>query len=249
MKCQLGCFNRPWREHPIEEAFKGILKTGFEYVGFMRHKIDGVNKPPVSAESTPEEVDYWVNKVKSTGLKLATFSDHGTMSFKLIDYAKQAGIKYLLRSGKPYSEKLKEFAAYAEEKGIVIMMKPHKPHAPDGRACLEVVKKINSPSYKICYDPSNAIKGSGVDPASEIWDIAEEVAGLCIKDYKDGSNEVTPGDGDVDFESIFKALNKAGFTGPALIETMALGSGSIEDINSECKRAYDYLTGIISDLN
>jgi sugar phosphate isomerase/epimerase len=120
-----------------------------------------------------------------------------------------------------------------------------------------VVRKVGSPSFKICYDPSNVMNFTDVDVNGEIKEIAEFVAGLCIKDYTpETGGAVNPGEGNVDFDNIFKTLAEAGFSGPAFVETLKRGdarlydgnvekSGTLSEVNEAAKKAYKYLIELV----
>jgi sugar phosphate isomerase/epimerase len=79
-----------------------------------------------------------------------------------------------------------------------------------------------------------------------------------VKDHTEADGiTVAPGDGEVDFETVFGALGEAGFDGPALVETLGYGderfhdgddAGTVAQVNREAERAYDYLTGIVDPV-
>ena len=93
------------------------------------------------------------------------------------------------------------------------------------------------PTLGINFDPSHLI-WQGVDPAMFLFDFADRVYHVHIKDAKlnlngrngilgshitfgdqrRGWNFVSPGHGDVDFDNIIRVLNQKGYTGPLSIE-------------------------------
>ena len=93
------------------------------------------------------------------------------------------------------------------------------------------------PTLGINFDPSHLI-WQGVDPAMFLFDFADRVYHVHIKDAKQnlngrngilgshitfgdqrrGWNFVSPGHGDVDFDNIIRVLNQKGYTGPLSIE-------------------------------
>ena len=93
------------------------------------------------------------------------------------------------------------------------------------------------PTLGITFDPSHLI-WQGVDPAMFLFDFADRVYHVHIKDAKlnlngrngilgshitfgdqrRGWNFVSPGHGDVDFDNIIRVLNQKGYTGPLSIE-------------------------------
>ncbi len=93
------------------------------------------------------------------------------------------------------------------------------------------------PTLGINFDPSHLI-WQGVDPAMFLFDFADRVYHVHVKDAKlnlngrngilgshimfgdkrRGWNFVSPGHGDVDFDNIIRVLNQKGYTGPLSIE-------------------------------
>ena len=93
------------------------------------------------------------------------------------------------------------------------------------------------PTLGINFDPSHLI-WQGVDPAMFLFDFADRVYHVHIKDTKvnlngrngilgshitfgdqrRGWNFVSPGHGDVDFDNIIRVLNQKGYAGPLSIE-------------------------------
>jgi sugar phosphate isomerase/epimerase len=95
----------------------------------------------------------------------------------------------------------------------------------------------NRPGFGINFDPSHFAHQS-LDSAAFIHEFGERIYHVHVKDSKkhlDGRSSilgshlnfgdrrrgwdfVSPGHGDVDFESVFRALNRIGYTGPLSIE-------------------------------
>ena len=103
------------------------------------------------------------------------------------------------------------------------------------RKALDAVR--NRPGFGINFDPSHFIH-QFLNPADFIEEFADRIYHVHIKDskrYLDGRKSilgshlnfgdarrgwdfVSPGHGDVDFESIFRAFNRIGYSGPLSIE-------------------------------
>jgi sugar phosphate isomerase/epimerase len=260
MKCKLGCFNRPWRDFSIEETLDGVQKAGFSNVGYMRHLGLAENAPArisektrphlLSAESSQEDIDKLMSATRDHGLNAQVVL--GDPTREMVDKLKYAGIPYLLITG-GYREELKSVADYAYEQGITIMIKPHGDPCATGKDCLEVVERVDSPGFRICYDPGNVRHYVDGDPSAEIGEVAPYVAGVCIKDFKDGI--VTPGDGEIDFSRLFGALADNGFSGPALVETLSIGDKRVstkevtaEEVNAEARKAYEFLHTLLDEI-
>ncbi|MFL5586147.1 MAG: sugar phosphate isomerase/epimerase family protein [Ktedonobacteraceae bacterium] len=95
----------------------------------------------------------------------------------------------------------------------------------------------NRPGFGINFDPSHLIP-QFLDPAAFIEEFADRIYHVHVKDSKRylngrksilgshlkfgeamrGWEFVSPGHGDADFDSIFRALNRIGYTGPLSIE-------------------------------
>lgn len=262
MECKLGCFNRPWNKWDLARALKGISQAGFEYVGLLRQKGQFV----ISGHSSPEEVQAVARMINIYNLKpviimasvpteisVAEAAEQLKMAIKT---AKQLGANYVLTTGcadpQKYGHYLDVISActqYAAEKGIIITLKPHGGLSATGKDCLKAIRAVNAETFRIWYDPGNILFYAGVRPERDVIQVAEYVVGLCIKDSKGGKGgtvEISPGDGDVNFEAILKILLGAGFSGPCLVET--LSGNTPEEIDAEARKAYDFLNGLLEKL-
>jgi sugar phosphate isomerase/epimerase len=264
MDCTLGCFNRPYREFPVDVAFRSIAEVGFDRVGFMAHvgeadDPDAVVSPRtrtdlLAADSTDAEIAALRDALDAHGLVPEVVL--GPSSREMVDRAAAAGVDHLLTTD-GWHEDLPAVAAHAAEVGVTIEIKPHGEPYATGRDCLELVERVDSPAFKIGYDPGNVHNYVDGDPTAEIEEVAPHVTSLCVKDYdpEDGV-AVTPGDGEVDFGTVFGALGEAGFQGPALIETLGRGDarlhdddgGSVAEVSREAERARDYLRGVLDSV-
>lgn len=264
MDCTLGCYNRPWREFPVRTAFRSIAASGFERVGFMAHVGEAADPAAVvsprtrtdllAADSTDEEVAALLDALDE--FDLAPEVVLGPSTGAMVDRAAAAGVSHLLTTD-GWHDGLPSAVARAEEVGVTIEVKPHGEPYATGRDCLELVERVDSPAFGIGYDPGNVHNYVGGDPTDEIEAVAPHVTSLCVKDYdpEDGV-AVTPGDGEVDFGTVFGALGEAGFQGPALIETLGRGDarlhdddgGSVAEVSREAERARDYLRGVLDSV-
>ena len=75
-----------------------------------------------------------------------------------------------------------------------------------------------SDTLGVCYDLGNAA-GLGKGIANEITSLKNRIVDVHIKDKPVGGSSVMLGEGAVDFDSSFKALDAAQYTGPYILET------------------------------
>src|SRR5919199_4760705 len=262
MDVQLGCMPRPWNKFAGEEALAGIAAAGFKYYGVLGHR-----ELEITGAKSAEEADAVAARIRQHGLEprvvasstpLTGSEDEALAHIRrLIDHAKRAGISVLIEMGtsKPelfdkYFAVMRRAAPYAQEQGVVIAMKPHGGLSTTSDDTLRAIEAVNHPGFRLCFDPGNLLYYAGEPPEAALPKLAPLTVAMCIKDETGGNGpqrsvDVTPGDGDVDFPAIFKILADHGFEGrPAIVET--LGGTTLEEVNHEAKRAYQYLTQMLA---
>ncbi len=257
---QIGAFARPWTGFSWEEYLAGVAEAGYRYMGFMRHK-----EAEILPGTPPEKIAQVKQSLARYGLTPTTeLSLHHTTRCPLhlgaaeavreacahIDAMAAVGVRYYLSCGTPDESLyetiytvLREAAAYGEEKGVMVTLKPH---GGVGATCLDlvrVVETIDHPNFGIYFDPGNIIYYTGGDPLENLADVAPHVVGVCVKDEvggKQGDVNIEPGTGDVDFEAVFATLREGGFTsGPVMVE--CLGPGDLQQVNAAAARVRERL--------
>ena len=103
-------------------------------------------------------------------------------------------------------------AAYAQERKIKLVMKPHGGSSGAADEIATVMKTVPHPNFKIWYDAGNIIYYTGKDPIEELKPIAKHVTGFCAKDCGAVKSDVMIqfGTGKVDFAGVFGVLKAAG---------------------------------------
>ena len=241
----IGCFNRPWTKWGgIDVALDGIKEAGFKVMGLLtRSKTD----PFIGADATDEYLDALKKKIASRGLKanlgaIRTKVDggveEGIKDLRLqIDHAQKLGLEWLMSFGvdrpqdhEPYFKLMADGAAYAQERGLKLVLKPHGGSSGASEEILRSIKAINHPNFSIWYDAGNIIYYTGKDPVTELEPIAKYVTGFCAKDCAAPKAEVMVqlGTGKVDFKKVFAVLKKAGFKGPIMLEGSDPGKSASE---------------------
>lgn len=265
MDVQLGCMNRPWTQFIFDEALAGIAGAGFRHFGLLAQQ----RKMLIEADTPPDEAQAAAAQIRGHGLEPRFIPSSVPLNVpeaesvaylqRLVDQASRVGVPVLLEMGhgqpenyERYFAVMRQAAPYAAEHGITIALKPHGGLSTTGDDCLRAVQTVNHPGYRLCFDPGNLLYYAGQRPEVELPKLAPYVAAMCIKDETGGNGpartvNVTPGDGEVDFPAVFKILADHSFEGrPAIVETLA--GSTLEEVNHQARRAYDYLSGVLASV-
>ncbi|HKQ77750.1 MAG TPA: sugar phosphate isomerase/epimerase family protein [Blastocatellia bacterium] len=236
----IGCFNRPWTKWSFDETLKQIKDAGYKSTGLLsRHREELF----IRAEATPEYLENLKKRLAASGLT----SNMGALSSshnipledsirdvrKQIDNAKFLSLKYVMSFGANnpeefghYYKVMSDASAYAQEKGVKLVMKPHGGISGSADEILRVIKEVNHRNFSIWYDAGNIIHYTGKDPVAEIEPIARHITGFCAKDCGElrGDVMIQFGAGKVDFAGVFKRLKAGGFDGPVMVECCKVGA-------------------------
>jgi sugar phosphate isomerase/epimerase len=141
---------------------------------------------------------------------------------------------------------------HAESVNVTIAMKPHTGITANGKACMQVVKRIVSPRFQICWDAGNVSFYEGIWPDPDLPDLAPHVKAVCLKDHKGMRGEANfpiPGQGQIDHEGMFRTLFEGGFSGPLALEridgTDKAPTLTAEVIDQRIATAYQYLAPLL----
>ena len=154
-----------------------------------------------------------------------------------------------------FHDRMAQIAPYAQQAGVTITLKPHTGNTGAAKVLRRTLDRINSPAFKACYDAGNVHFYEGISPEEDLPHIVDRTVALCIKDHRGARANAdfpTPGDGDVDHARLFKTLSAAGFRGPLVVErfdgTTPKKDMTLEVINREAKRAFDFLTKLTASI-
>jgi sugar phosphate isomerase/epimerase len=254
-KWPIGCFNRPWTKWSYDEALDGIKTAGYQWTGLLTAtKTD----PLTNSTATPEYLAALKQKLAARRLKanmcaLRIKNDlplAGAIADtrKQIENAHTLGLQFALTFGEPKPERYAQYnkvmgdaAAFAQERGIKLVMKPHGGGSGSSTEILEALKAVGHPNFKIWYDAGNIIFYTGKDPVAELEPIVEHVTGFCAKDCAAQKSDVMIqfGTGKVDFAGVFKKLKAAGFNGPIMVECCKIGATAQETTeNAKANRLF-----------
>jgi len=251
----IGCFNRAWTTWSFDEALKQTKAAGYQTTGLLTRTKD---EPFIGADATPDYLARLKQRIAGSGLKAnmaALRSRHGIPLDESIKEVRQQienatalALTNLLTFGVDKPEEYAHFykvmgdaAAYAQERRIKLVMKPHGGGSGASGEIVAAMKAVQHPNFKIWYDAGNIIYYTGKDPVEELKPIAQHVTGFCAKDCGARNSDVMIqfGTGKVDFARVFGTLKAAGFDGPIMVEGCKVGATAEETMaNARANRRF-----------
>jgi sugar phosphate isomerase/epimerase len=224
-------------------------------VGLLTRTED---EPFIGADATPEYLASLKRRIADSGLKanmgaLRTrhnipLDDSVREVRKQIENADALALPYLLTFGvdrpdeyEHYYKVMRGAAAYAQERKIKLVMKPHGGSSGASDEILAVMKAVGHDNFRIWYDAGNIVYYTGKDPIEELKPIARLVTGFCAKDCGGVKSDVMIqfGTGTVNFAGVFGTLKAAGFDGPIMVECCKVGRTPEETMaNARANRTF-----------
>ncbi len=238
----IGCFNRPWTQWGYAAALDGVKEAGYAITGLLS-AVPAKGEHLIGSAATPEYLATLKQQISARGLTANMGALRpkltGPLTAALADTRQQItnahtlGLEFVLTFGvnQPaqygqYFKVMADAAAFAQERGIKLVMKPHGGGSGASEEILHALKAVGHPNFKIWYDAGNIIHYTGKDPVAELKPIVEHVTGFCAKDCGEQKGDVMIqfGAGKVDFAAVFRELKSAGFNGPIMVEGCKLGA-------------------------
>jgi sugar phosphate isomerase/epimerase len=247
----IGCFNRPWTKWSYDEALDGTKAAGYTLTGLLSPTKDDVF---TSANASPEYLAALKAKIAARGLRVNMTALRVKTALPLaeaiadtrlqIAHGHTMGVQFALTFGEDKPERYAHYfkimadaAAYAQERGINLVMKPHGGGSGSSQEIITAIKTVGHPNFKIWYDAGNIIYYTGKDPVAELEPLLPHVTGFCAKDCSvatgpDGKRKadvmIQFGTGRVDFAAVFRKLKSGGFNGPVMVECCQIGATAAE---------------------
>jgi sugar phosphate isomerase/epimerase len=251
----VGCFNRPWTKWSYDETLDAIKAAGYTHTGLLTPTKDD---PFTNSSATPEYLAAIKQKIAARGLKLNMTALRVQTALELpaaiadtrkqIENGHTVGVEFALTFGEDKPERYEKYfkimadaAAFAQERGIKLVMKPHGGGSGSSAEIVAALKQVGHANFKIWYDAGNIIYYTGKDPVAELEPILPHVTGFCAKDCAAAKSDVmiSFGQGKVDFAGVFKRLKSAGFSGPIMVECCKIGTTPQETMeNARANRLF-----------
>jgi len=271
MTDRLTLCTNTYHTYSLEEALAGAAKAGYSSVELT--SVPGWTEH-VRRDATDEELAHVKDLLKQHGQTAVSFaghsdlaSDSGTAEFrKALNIARKLGIHYVTTSTgghdasshgtldeqrEHFLARIRPLCDEASAMDIVICLETHGGLVATGALSAELVQLIDKPNIGINYDPGNVIHYGGADPTEDIKAAAPFVKHMHAKDNIGGKgvwNFPAAGAGEVDFKSIFDALDAVGFQGPVSSEIEFTGEPwpPLEEVDAAVAEARGYLTKFVA---
>jgi sugar phosphate isomerase/epimerase len=151
--------------------------------------------------------------------------------------------KYIGKLEKLFIDGLARAAMIAEEEGVKLLIEP-EPNLllENSRQFLNFIKNVHSDSIKLNFDIGH-FYCVGEDPVKLIYELSDYIEHFHLADIADNRihNHLIPGQGAIDFRSVFKAIDKIGYKGFVTVELYPYQHNPVY----AAKTAYKYLNDII----
>jgi sugar phosphate isomerase/epimerase len=215
-KFNLGMASYTFRKFNAEQTLAMTKRLGLKYISFKDFHL------PLN--STPEQIENTLTKVKEAGLTLYA---GGVIYMKTeadvqqgFDYAKAAGMRIIV--GVPNHELLPMVEKKAKEYDIKVAVHNHGPEDklyPTPASVYEKIKDLDK-RIGLCIDVGHTQR-AGIDPSEPVEKFADRLIDLHIKDESSATAEGTTvemGRGVIDLVKLFRTLIKIGYSGVAAFE-------------------------------
>jgi L-ribulose-5-phosphate 3-epimerase len=255
--------------HPftLERALSGIAEIGVPavelaaLVGFCDHAAPERLGPDAARQLS--------KLLRSHGLHAVSFSGHTDLTTDAGVTAFESRLRLAADLGIPivntgaadeegqevvdrFYRNIVPLAELAARLGIVIGIETHGSLTGTGEECVAVMKKLNHPNVRINYDPANLMFYRGVKPEDDIAVVAPYVAHIHVKDKASLETRTWDfpaiGDGIINWDIIFGALERVGFAGPASLEVELDGHPQTpQEVDQALRRSVQFMQRYIQD--
>lgn len=265
MKRIIAVNSNTYHDFSLAEAIKGIKAAGFNYIeltatkGWTEHVF-----PTMSLNKLYEIEDQLIE----AGLTPISLSGHTNLmdNSRIDDFianirlAHFFGCKYIISSiGEAHledkaelsdqktAENIKTLIPYLEEYKLILGLENHGKHGT-GKHLKKIVDLIDSERVVVNYDTANAVfyGDKDLDLEADLKAALAKVGHLHLKDKAGAQREwnfPALGQGEIDFEPLFKLLAENNNNSPFSIEIEFTEAGpqDLAEVNQAVKESYQFL--------
>jgi sugar phosphate isomerase/epimerase len=266
MPDRLAASTNSYHTYSLEEALAGIASAGFTSVELS--SVPGWTEH-VARDADDAEIDRVKALLDQYGLTAVSLSGHsdlvsdeGVVEFrKALSLCRRLGLSMITTSTGGHADtsggsldqqreaflaRIVPLADEAAASGITICLETHGGLLATGAISADLVRQIDRPNVGINYDPGNVIFYGDTRPETDIANAIELINHVHVKDQIGGAgvwNFPAIGSGEVDYESIFQALDAAGFAGPCSVEIEFQGEPwpPLAEVNRAMAESYQFV--------
>ncbi len=212
----LGMASYTFREFGLEETLAMTKKLGLERIAFKSFHLP--------LESTPEEIDKVAARVQAAGLDLygggVIYMKTPAEVEQAFGYARTAGMRMII--GVPEHDLIPLVEKKIKEYGISVAIHNHGPGDkvyPTPQSAYDFIHELDE-RFGLCVDVGHTMR-SGIDPAGAIWQLADRILDVHIKDVTSADAQgstIEIGRGVIDIPAVIRTLRKIKFTGAVSFE-------------------------------
>ena len=266
MPDRLAASTNSYHTYSLAEALDGISRAGFASVelssvpGWTEHVRRGADDEEV------QRIKDLLARYRLIPISLSghsdLVSDEGVGEFRqALDLCRALGIDTITTSTGGHADtsgggldqqraaflaRIGPLADEAAADGITVCLETHGGLLATGAMTADLIRRIGKPNVGINYDPGNVIFYGDTRPEQDVHTAVDLIKHVHVKDQIGGVgvwNFPTIGTGEIDYPTIFAALDAAGFAGPCSIELEFQGEPwpPLEDVNRAMADSYEYV--------
>jgi len=210
-KFELGLASYTLRKFDLDKTLVMTKRVGLKYIAFKDSHLP--------LDSTPEQIEAAVRKVKDAGLELygggVIYMRNEQQVNNAFDYAKAAGMKIII--GVPNHDLLPLVNEKVRQYDIKVAIHNHGPTDkiyPTPASAIEKIKDLD-PRIGLCIDVGHTQR-AGIDPSEPAEQFADRLLDVHIKDVSAASakgSTVEIGRGVIDVPKFLRTLLKINYAG------------------------------------
>lgn len=262
---------------PLEESLAMLADIGVKHVelsciaGMCEH-VEPQRMEPEYARATRQMLEKY-------GLDCPAVAGHMDLTqeaqlqdfLKKIEFAGRIGARYINTNSGPlerfdiFLKNMERVIEQAEKWNVVVCLESHGDIIGTARESTAHIARFQHPLVRMNYDTGNTYfyKKGKVDIADDLAYSQNVLAYMHIKDVKIQGNRVNYtaiGEGDLNFNSIFRRLLEIGRSIPASLEIPVFVGGTLDGIGPQnppltpeyirqtVRKSYKFVTQVISTL-
>jgi inosose dehydratase len=212
----LGMASYTFREFGLEETLAMTKRLGLERIAFKSFHLP--------LESTPEEIEKVAAQVQAAGFDLygcgVVYMKTQAEVDRAFEYARIAGMRMII--GVPEHDLIPLVENKIKEYGISVAIHNHGPGDkvyPTPQSAYDRIHELDE-RFGLCVDVGHTMR-AGIDPAGAIWQLADRVLDVHIKDVTSADAQgstIEIGRGLIDIPAVIRTLRNIKFAGAVSFE-------------------------------